>query len=103
MIQPTDRRYGTAAWKRRRAAHLSAHPLCVMCSALGLIVPASVADHIVPHRGGDAAFWEGALQSLCASCHYRHKQATERSGKRTGNAADGSPLDPAHHWNRPGG
>jgi 5-methylcytosine-specific restriction protein A len=98
----TDRRYGTAAWKQMRAAQLSADPLCRMCAERGCLVPASVADHVTPHRGGDAAFWEGALQSLCASCHSRHKQAAERSGKRTGSAADGAPLDPAHHWNQPG-
>ena len=98
----TDRRYGTASWKRRRAAHLREHPLCVMCAELGRIVTASVADHIVPHRGDDAAFWNGPLQSLCAGCHSRHKQAAEASGRVVGTAADGSPLDPDHPWNRQG-
>ena len=96
----TDYRYGLASWKRRRAAHLSREPLCRLCTALGLVTPATVADHIVPHRGNDEAFFNGELQSLCAACHNAHKQRAEKSGRVVGNANDGSPLDPAHHWNR---
>lgn len=41
---------------------------------------ATVADHVVPHRGDVAAFWAGELQSLCTPCHSQAKQAEERSG-----------------------
>jgi 5-methylcytosine-specific restriction protein A len=31
---------------------------------------ASAVDHIIPHAGDPARFWDPAnLQSLCASCH----------------------------------
>lgn len=96
----TDYRYGLASWKRRRAAHLREHPLCVMCDQLSIVTVASVADHVEPHRGNDAAFWTGALQSLCSSCHSTHKQRAEKSGRTLGNSTDGAPLDPSHHWNQ---
>lgn len=73
--------YGLARWKRRRAAQLSAQPLCCMCLADGRMIAASVADHIEPHRGDYAKFWEGALQSLCAFHHNRDKQSAERAGR----------------------
>ena len=98
--QMTDPRYGLASWKRRRAEQLRREPLCRMCSALGLTVLATVADHVQKHGGNDRAFWEGETQSLCASCHSSHKQRAEKSGRVVGNAKDGSPLDPGHHWNR---
>lgn len=40
-----------------------------------------VADHVIPHRGDAALFWdEGNLQTLCKDCHDRVKQAEERAG-----------------------
>ena len=41
-------------WARARAAYLVKHPLCVMCSKLGRVEPATVVDHIEPHRLGQA-------------------------------------------------
>jgi len=29
----------------------------------GLVVPATVADHITPHRGDERSHWEGKLQN----------------------------------------
>ncbi|CAO4162660.1 Putative HNH nuclease YajD [Methylorubrum populi] len=71
--------YGTARWQRRRAAQLRLEPLCRRCRDEGRIVAATVADHVVPHRGDVAAFWEGELQSLCTPCHNQAKQAEERA------------------------
>lgn len=42
--------------------------------------PATVADHIEPHRDDYAKFWFGALQSLCAACHDIKKQRQEARG-----------------------
>ena len=57
--------YRSARWRKARYTFLKAHPLCVMCGA-----PATVVDHITPHRGdSDLFFDEGNLQALCASCH----------------------------------
>lgn len=82
-----DRRRGSAAergydgrWSKARAAYLRAHPLCVRCEAKGLVVAASVVDHIVPHRGDPKLFWDsGNWQPLCKVCH-DHKTATEDGG-----------------------
>lgn len=92
--------YRTKRWQQRRTKQLRSDPLCVMCKQLGKIVPASVADHITPHRGDEYLFWHGELQSLCAACHSRHKQRQEKSGVLKGNNADGFPLDINHHWHK---
>lgn len=92
--------YDSAAWQRRRAAQLAAEPLCRYCQARGILTPATVADHIEPHRGDAAKFWRGALQSLCARCHSGAKQAQENNGTLRGCDLDGEPLDGAHHWRR---
>lgn len=51
-----------------------------MCQEQGTVTPATVADHVVPHRGDQEAFWSGALQSLCAEHHDSIKQRDERRG-----------------------
>jgi 5-methylcytosine-specific restriction endonuclease McrA len=44
-----------------------------------------VADHIIPHRGDEALFWDRTnLQCLCKTCHDGHKQRAERAGQREG-------------------
>lgn len=95
--------YKTAGWRKRRAYQLKQHPLCQECEKLGRIVPATVADHVEPHRGDPEKFWNGTLQSLCKPCHDRHKQSEEKGGLgfRRGCDVDGRPLDPGHHWSRP--
>lgn len=90
-------------WRKRRAKQLAEEPLCRICLALyGRSVPATVADHITPHRG-DPGLFAGPLQSLCATCHSSTKQELEASGRIRGCDAEGRPLDPAHPWNTPGG
>lgn len=75
----TKRGYGYA-WQKLRVAFLQQHPLCVMCMADGRTTSASVVDHIVPHEGDHAKFWDqGNLQSLCAHCHSSAKQRAERA------------------------
>ncbi len=97
-----DPRYGRSAWKGRRAEQLRREPLCRLCEQIGIVKAASVADHVVPHRGDDAQFWTGELQSLCKACHDSAKQRQERSGALPGCDANGWPLDPASHWNTGG-
>lgn len=42
-----------------------------------------VADHVTPHRGQEAMFWDaGNLQSLCKPCHDRIKQREEAADRR---------------------
>lgn len=66
-------------WQRARATYLAAHPLCAMCSTDYAPVPATVVDHIKPHGGDDALFWDiNNWQPLCKHCHDSEKQRSER-------------------------
>lgn len=84
--------YKTTAWKRTRAYQLQVEPLCRYCLQVGRLTPATVADHIEPHRGDEIKFWNGELMSLCASCHSGTKQVQERTGVLRGCDADGNPF-----------
>lgn len=85
------------------------------CQKRGLIVPAEVVDHIVPHRlteakrSGDKEaikkaqklFWDRKnWQRLCKLCHDSDKQREEKSGVILGVGVDGIPIDPNHHWSK---
>ena len=86
-------------WQKARAAYLAKHPLCRMHAELGEIVPASLVDHITPHRGDMVLFWQSSnWQSLCKACHDGAKQRAEKSGTVAGCNLSGLPLDPNHHW-----
>lgn len=76
------RGYGTA-WQKASKAFLRAHPLC-QCSECDegrkRVTAAQVVDHIVPHRGDQALFWDRTnWQSMAKRCHDR-KTATEDGG-----------------------
>ena len=61
-----------AHWRKARKAFLTRHPLCAECLKNGTLTPATVVDHIVPHRGDRALFWnEQNWQPLCKDCHDR--------------------------------
>jgi 5-methylcytosine-specific restriction protein A len=65
------RLYG-AKWRKARDAWLKECPLCVECEKRGRLVDATDVDHIVPHRGNKAIFWDyDNWQSLCGTCHKR--------------------------------
>jgi len=67
-------------WQRERAAYLKAYPVCSRCGA-----PATVVNHITPHRGDRKLFWRRAnWEPVCAPCHNGPIQSTER---RTGHHA----------------
>ena len=45
-------------------------PLCAFCQAEGKLVPATVVDHIIQHRGDQRLFWDQSnWESLCKECH----------------------------------
>lgn len=76
--KPSQGMYGWK-WQKRREDFLRKHPLCVMCVKDDRAVPATVVDHIVPHQGNQALFWdESNWQPLCASHHSGEKQRQER-------------------------
>ena len=90
-----DADYNTRAWRRLRKLILAREPMCRFCLADGLMVEATVADHITPHKGDRRMFWHGPFQSLCATCHNSTKARIERTNgravfQRVG--ADGLPV-----------
>lgn len=65
----TQRGYD-ARWRRARVLFLRQHSLCVQCLQENRLTPATVVDHIIPHRGDDKLFWDqGNLQAICKTCH----------------------------------
>ncbi|BFM78631.1 HNH endonuclease [Acinetobacter baumannii] len=73
----TERGYGYR-WQKARERFLRSNPLCVYCEAKGLVVVATVVDHIIPHRGDQEIFWdEMNWQALCSKCHSSTKQKEE--------------------------
>lgn len=68
------------AWEKAKREWLKAHPFCRRCGA-----PATTVDHIEPHKGDKARFWDKTnWQSLCDHDHNSAKQREERrASKRT--------------------
>lgn len=63
-----------ADWKREREAYLLAHPWCMCESCRGSKRPrrSEVVDHIIPHRGDQALFWDRSnWQAMAKRCHDR--------------------------------
>ena len=61
-----------ASWRKARALFLRQNPLCSECRRNGTLTPATVVDHIVPHRGDKELFWDQQnWQPLCKDCHDR--------------------------------
>lgn len=87
-----------AAWRKLRASVLAGEPLCRMCTAQGLTVPATDVDH----RDNNPA--NNELSNLAPLCHMHHGMKTAKDmghNVRMGCASDGTPLDVGHHWNKP--
>ena len=67
-----------AEWRKIRMAFLKQNPLCVMCMEEGKTTPATVVDHIIPHRGDKRLFYDVEnYQALCK----RHHDLKTRSGQ----------------------
>lgn len=66
-----ERGYG-GKWRAASKGHLKANPLCVHCKEKDIVRAAKCVDHIIPHKGNGALFWDPLnWQSLCYSCHSR--------------------------------
>lgn len=97
--QMADRRGGASArgynarWQKARRTYLMRNPLCVMCAKAGATRVATVVDHIKPHKGDTALFWDSQnnWQPLCKPHHDRDKQRFER-GSTQKIDADGWPT-----------
>ena len=100
-MEPRIKLYDRAQWKRLRLEQLRREPFCVFCARSGRQVPATVCDHIKPHRGDESLFFDPYnLQSVCKTCHDAIKQRIEKSGVEAGGDINGIPFDPSHHWNQ---
>lgn len=56
-----------------------------MCEDEGRLTPATIVDHIIPHRGDTALFWDtDNWQPLCKLHHDKVKQAEEKRQGRGG-------------------
>lgn len=95
--------YQSTWWRRTRRAVLQREPLCRMCAMMGKVEPATVVDHITPHRGDLAVFRDlENLQPLCHPCHASLKQQQEARGWHDAIGPDGMPVDPMHPARRAG-
>ena len=64
-------------WAKYSKSRLRKYPLCVECLKNGKTTPATVTDHVDPHKGSRHKFWDKKNHaSLCKKCHDR-KTATE--------------------------
>ena len=81
--------YHTTRWRKLRWSVLAdAGFRCKRCGFVSCDGTGSdlVADHVTPHRGDAALFWDrDNLQPLCIPCHSGDKQREER-------AADGATV-----------
>ena len=67
-----DARGYDSRWRKARKLFLERNPLCVECRKEGRLTPATVVDHIIPHRGDRKLFWdESNWQPLCKEHHDR--------------------------------
>lgn len=98
--RPWQHLYNTARWIKGRVIFLAHNPLCVYCLEVGKTTPATVVDHIKPHKGDEKLFFDpNNRQGLCKRCHDSDKALEESRGYRPGNGVDGMPVDKNHPWN----
>ncbi|WP_280949208.1 HNH endonuclease [Beijerinckia mobilis] len=73
---PARERGYDSKWERERELFLKDNRKCKFCCE-----PATIVDHIVPHKGDMKLFWSRSnWQPLCVKCHSSTKQRMERSG-----------------------
>ena len=69
--------YSQTRWRKARLVYLRQNPICVYCQQDNKLTPATVVDHIKPHKGNKRLFWDSHnWQALCKVCHDT-KTATE--------------------------
>jgi 5-methylcytosine-specific restriction enzyme A len=99
MRESSSKRGYNKQWQRARLQWLKANPVCIMCQQQGITTPATVIDHITPHKGDASLFWDTSnWQSLCATHHNSTKQRMEKQAITIGYDESGFPIDPEHHW-----
>ena len=72
-----DRMYKSKRWQNYRKKYLAINRVCYCCGN-----PATVIDHIEPHRGDAKLFWKiDNFLPLCAPCHSRVTMLYDVPGK----------------------
>jgi 5-methylcytosine-specific restriction endonuclease McrA len=74
--------YGSAEWRQLSwSVRLAAAFTCAICGRVEGRSGQTVCDHVTPHRGDRARFFDpGNLQCLCKGCHDTVKQRLDREG-----------------------
>jgi 5-methylcytosine-specific restriction endonuclease McrA len=71
MARAQSRQRGyDVAWDKAARRFKRDNPLCCGCLAMGIIEPAVIVDHIVPHRGDRERFWD--YDNWQAVCEWHH-------------------------------
>lgn len=66
----------TSRWDKAAKTWRQRHPLCLGCLAVGRTEPATLVDHIVPHRSDVGLFWDST--NWQASCAWHHDAVKAR-------------------------
>lgn len=91
--RPWQHLYGRSRWQAMRQRHLAEHPLCVYCLMQEIVEVATIVDHVIPHKGDEAMFFDpDNLQSLCKHCHDSDKRLEEQGKTVIRFGVDGYPL-----------
>lgn len=74
---PLTRKQYNGHWARYSQQYRRHHPFCIECEREGILTASEVVDHIIPHRGDYALFWDvNNHQPLCER-HHTAKTANE--------------------------
>lgn len=93
--------YKSKVWTKGRLVFLANNPLCTRCQAKGRITRATVVNHIKPHKGDLALFYDTSnFEAVCAPCHDGPIKQAEYLGYSTDIGLDGWPIAPNHPANR---
>jgi 5-methylcytosine-specific restriction enzyme A len=78
-----QRFYSSAAWKRARAAHLAAFPLCATCEKASRVTAGVIVDHLVEVEiDPDRALDPTNFQTQCGPCHSARTRRREGERRR---------------------
>ncbi|MCX5478464.1 HNH endonuclease [Kaistia geumhonensis] len=77
-------------WQKARQTFLARSPLCLGCESVGWIEPATVVDHVVPHDGDTARFWDTERWQGC--CKWHHDVVKQRLEDRWRRGEVGAPA-----------
>jgi len=75
-MRKNSRLYHDTKWIAARSRYLAEHPHCLGCQAIGQQAQATVIDHIIPHFGNVARFWDVANWQPCCDWHHNSIKAT---------------------------